>query len=221
MCWNTDISINTFIFACMALIFIFLASFTKYRLEAFKNPLVYLFLFVVALVQLVEYFLWKNLNNKSMNKLFTQFLQIIIVIQVPILFLMIENTNIKYWGLLFFILFIIFVKWLSMSNTYYSTYYRVSIGKNGHLSWDWINLDNNISKILVFIWLGFYVFATLFIKNIELTIMLLLSLFITLFLYYKDKTFTSIWCWSFNLFLIYFIINILIIKPYYEYNKLC
>jgi hypothetical protein len=203
----------------MALIFIFLASFTKYKLEAFKNPLVYLFLFLVALVQLVEYFLWKNLNNKSINKLFTQILQILIVIQVPILFLMIEDKSIKYWGLLIFIIFGICVKWLF--NTHYSTKDYVSIGQNGHLSWDWINLDKPLSKILVFIWLGFYIFAALFINNIELTILLLVSLFITLLFYYKDKTFTTIWCWSSNLFLIYFIVKILIIKPYYEYNKLC
>ena len=218
MCWNSDISINTFIFGCMTLIFIFLASFTKYRLEAFKNPLVYLFLSVTVSVQLVEYFLWKNLNNQSMNKLFTRILQILIIIQLPILFLMIEDNTIKYWGLFFFVLYLIVGKIYCIYNP---TKYHTSIGKNGHLSWDWIKYDTPISKLLIFIWLAFYVFAALFINNIELTIMILLSLFITLLFYYKDKTFTSIWCWSSNILLIYFIVKILIIKPYYEYNKLC
>jgi hypothetical protein len=49
MCWNQDISLNTFLFACSALIFIYLAStYTKYKSDTFKNPLVYLFLFEVA-----------------------------------------------------------------------------------------------------------------------------------------------------------------------------
>ena len=81
--------------------------------------------------------------------------------------------------------------------------------------------ESTISKIIIFIYLGFYVFASLFINNIEITIMIILTLFITLLFYYKERTFTSIWCWSTNLFLIYFIVKILIIKPYYEYNKLC
>uniref|UniRef100_A0A6C0D4C4 Uncharacterized protein n=1 Tax=viral metagenome TaxID=1070528 RepID=A0A6C0D4C4_9ZZZZ len=218
MCWNADISINTFIFACMGLIFIFLASFTKYRLEAFKNPLVYLFYFSGASMQLIEYFLWKNINNKSINKLLSIFALLLILIQIGIIILIIENTTIKYCLLLFFILFTICVNRYTSLNP---KQYHTSIAKNGHLSWDWFNFENTISKIIVFIYLGFYVFASLFINNIEITVMIILTLFITLLFYYKEKTFTSVWCWSTNLFLIYFIVKILIIKPYYEYNKLC
>jgi len=61
MCWNQDISINTFIFACLSLLFIFFTNtFTKYKTPTFDNPIVYLFLLSVAAMQLIEYFLWRN-----------------------------------------------------------------------------------------------------------------------------------------------------------------
>jgi hypothetical protein len=57
MCWNQDISINTFLFACLSLLFIFLTNkFTKYKTKTFDNPLVYLFFLVVASMQLIEFF---------------------------------------------------------------------------------------------------------------------------------------------------------------------
>ena len=94
MCWNPDISINTFIFACFALVFIFLASFTKYKLDAFK-PLVYLLIFQAALMQLIEYFLWNNLKNKN-NVILSKLAACIIFLQVPTLIFMIPNLQIRY-----------------------------------------------------------------------------------------------------------------------------
>ena len=81
MCWNADISINTFLFAIFALVFIFLANtYTKYKQETFKNPLVYLLLLEVASIQLIEFFLWKNLKNKKMNEFLTSLALYIIII---------------------------------------------------------------------------------------------------------------------------------------------
>ena len=64
MCWNPDISLNTFLFGVFALLFIFLSNtFSKYKLKEFTNPLVYLFLFQIVVMQLIEFFIWKNLKT--------------------------------------------------------------------------------------------------------------------------------------------------------------
>jgi hypothetical protein len=44
---------------------------------------------------------------------------------------------------------------------------------------------------------------------------------VSFFFYFKDGTFGSMWCWVINLFLLYFIVHILLIQPFLEYNGLC
>jgi len=208
MCWNADISINTFLFALFALVFIFLANtYTKYKQETFKNPLVYLLLLEVASIQLIEFFLWKNLKNKKMNEFLTSLALYIIIIEPLTIMLMIPNKIILISIVLCYLLFLL---------TKYSTSSRsfVTNVKNGHLSWGWIN---KASPLSIFIYLFFFVFSMYLINNFLLFLFSIFTLIITLFFYFKDNTFGSMWCWSTNLFLLYFIIDI-IIKPFNEYR---
>lgn len=208
MCWNADISINTFLFAIFALVFIFLANtYTKYKQETFKNPLVYLLLLEVASIQLIEFFLWKNLKNKKMNEFLTSLALYIIIIEPLTIMLMIPNKIILISIVLCYILFLL----ISKSST------RITTLKNGHLSWGWINKSTSS----IFIYLFFFVFSMYLINNFLLFLFSTFTLIITLFFYFKDNTFGSMWCWSTNLFLLYCVIDILIIKPFKEYNNVC
>lgn len=219
MCWNQDISINTFIFACLALLFIFFTNtFTKYKTKTFDNHLVYLFFLEVAAMQLIEFFLWRNLKNKSLNKLFSQIASVVVLIQPLTLMLMIPNIIIKFVIILLYLIFVI--AYYVYRRIYNPIIFHTSIGTNGHLSWEWMNYKG-YENIFSFIYLLFFVTSLLFIKNTLLCLFVLISLIISLFLYYKYDTFSSMWCWYVNLFLLYFIIDILIIKPFYEYNGLC
>jgi hypothetical protein len=220
MCWNEDISINTFLFACLVLIFIFLTNtYSKYKLRAFDNPLVYLFILEVALMQLIEYFLWKNLKNKSMNKFLSKIAYGIVVIQIPTIMLMIQNIQIKYILLASYAIYIMI--YLAHKQMYSPLNFHTSISKTGHLYWEWSNYNGYENKILLFMYLFLYIVSVLLINNIEITLIVLLSLFVSVLFYFKDNTFSSMWCWLTNLSLLYFIANILIIQPFYEYNKLC
>lgn len=219
MCWNQDISINTFIFACLALLFIFFTNtFTKYKTKTFDNHLVYLFFLELAAMQLIEFFLWRNLKNKSLNKLFSQIASVVVLIQPLTLMLMIPNIIIKFVIILLYLIFVI--AYYVYRRIYNPIIFHTSIGTNGHLSWEWMNYKG-YENIFSFIYLLFFVTSLLFIKNTLLCLFVLISLIISLFLYYKYDTFSSMWCWYVNLFLLYFIIDILIIKPFYEYNGLC
>ena len=219
MCWNQDISINTFLFACLALSFIFFTNtFTKYKTKTFDNPLVYLFLLEGVIMQLIEFFLWRNLKNKSMNELLSKIASFFVFIQPITLMLMIPNISIKYT--LIFLYFMFYIFYFGYRETYNPIIFHTSIGINGHLSWEWMNYKG-YENIFLFIYLLFFVASLLFIKNTLLCLFVLISLIISLFLYYKYNTFSSMWCWYVNLFLLYFIVDILIIKPFYEYNGLC
>lgn len=219
MCWNQDISINTFLFACLALLFIFLTNtFTKYKTKTFDNPLVYLFLLEVAAIQLTEFFLWRNLKNKSVNELFSKITSFIIFVQPITLILMIPNITIK-CAILFIYLFFV-IAYYGYRGIYNPIIFHTSIGTNGHLSWEWMNFKG-YEKIFLFIDLLFYIIPALLINNFFIALFLIISSIISLFFYFRYNTFGTMWCWCFNLFLLYFIIDILIIKPFYEYNSLC
>ena len=211
MCWNADISINTFLFGIFAIVFIFLANtYTKYKQDTFKNPLMYLLLLEIASMQLIEFILWRNLKNEKINKLLTSIASYIIISQPLTIILMIQNKKILLPILICYLLFSI-IQRLFISKPAITTI------KNGHLSWGWININD---KITVFMLLSFYMLSSYFV-NYVLFLFTIITLFISLFFYFKDNTFGSMWCWSFNIFLLYCIIDILIIKPFKEYNGIC
>ncbi len=64
MCWNATVSLNTFLFSFFAVNFAY-----------FNNVInIYEYLFINSFIsmQLIEYFTWKNLNNKNLNRLLSQ-----------------------------------------------------------------------------------------------------------------------------------------------------
>ena len=81
MCYNSQVSLNTFLFSFSVLILIYINRNGKYRLENFHNKYVYLLFFSIIVMQLLEYFLWKNIDNEKMNKLLSIIGLIIILLQ--------------------------------------------------------------------------------------------------------------------------------------------
>lgn len=220
MCWNADISINTFIFSLGALLFIYLTNtFTKYKTVFFKNPLTYFFILSVSSMQLIEFFLWRNLKNKQINTLLSVCAFLVIVMQQIIFIMLIPNVRFRYsifslWILLGIFLIIYKIKTNSID-------FSTSIGINGHLSWNWANFKG-YDNIWVFIGLLFYIIPSILITNDVLILSsTMFILFSSLYFYFKSNTFGTMWCWILNFGLLYFIIDILLIQPYYEYNGLC
>ena len=219
MCWNSDISLNTFLFACFALTFIYVTNtFTKYKSPTFKNPLIYLFLFEVASMQFIEFFLWRNLNNKNINKQLSILASFVIILQLITLILIVKNNHIKYTLLI--VLALTFCGFYLYSTFTNNINFSTSIGENGHLVWEWMNFKG-FENIFLIIFLSLYIIPSLLIDNSIITLFLMISLLASLIFYYKYKTWGSMWCWGINLFLLYFIVDILILKPFYEYNGLC
>jgi hypothetical protein len=219
MCWNADISINTFLFMCLGLLFVFITNtFTKYKSHAFDNPFVYVLLLNVAGVQLAEFFLWRNLKNKSLNETFSRVIANLIAIQPATIMLMIPDQSLRYGMLASYIFYI--VGYVLYKSFYKPVKFYTSVGENGHLNWEWANYKN-YEDFFFFITIGFYVAALLSINNFLIALFSFITLTISLIAYLKHDTFGTMWCWSSNLFMLYFIVDILIIKPYFEYNGLC
>ena len=219
MCWNPDISINTFLFSCLTLLFIYITNtYTKYKTPLFDNPIVYIFILSVVSMQLIEFFLWRNLKNKFINEYLSKLASFLFVLQPFFLMLLIPILKIRNTILFFYLLFMAF--YLIYKKIYSPINFHTSVGKNGHLSWEFVN-HKGYENIFTFIYLFFYISTVFFINNFLIALFLIPSFLISLFFYFRDNTFGTMWCWISNLFLLYFLVNILIVQPYYEYNGLC
>jgi hypothetical protein len=175
------------------------------------------YLLVIASMQLIEFFLWRNLQDKSLNRLFTEIATVNITFQPLILMLMIEPPLTRYVMLGLYALFIVGYQWYK---TFVNPFHFHTSVYKGHLKWDWADVKG-VEQIAHFYYLALYVAAFLLLRNPLLTLFGLTSMFLTFYLYFKDGTFGSMWCWLLNLFLLYFVVNLLLIQPFLEYNGLC
>ena len=82
MCWNKEVSLNTFIFGTISLLFIYYNNtYTHYKLKEFINTWIYLLIFSVICMQLLEYYIWDNIKDMSINKKLTILSFMLILIQ--------------------------------------------------------------------------------------------------------------------------------------------
>lgn len=205
-----------FFFTIFALAFIYITNtYTKYKTKTFDNPFVYVFLLEVASVQLIEFFLWRNLKNKYLNEILSKMISWVITIQPITLLMMVSDSTLKYTIGILYALYVI--SYFEYRRLFIPIVFHTSIGKNGHLSWEWMNFKG-YENIVPAIYLFFYVAILLNIGNPILCAFGILSLIVSLIFWYKYNTYGTMWCWIANVFLLYFIVNILLIQPLYEYN---
>lgn len=170
----------------------------------------YLFFLAVAAIQGIEFFLWNHLDNKTWNINLSYLCCFIIGIQPLFLILMIPTLWIRYVMLFLHAVYLIvfYIK---------RKHYYTSVGKNGHLRWEWLDYKG-YEYIWFFVYLLFYIIPVLLLKNNTLTFMLLTLLGLSLFFYFKHHTFGTIWCWVSNFYLLFFLIDILLIQPYLNHS---
>jgi hypothetical protein len=219
MCWNADISLNTFLFGLLSLVFIYFTNtYSKYKLHLFDNPIMYLFFIAVISIQLVEYFIWKHLRSKQWNEWLSRIASWLILLQPLIAITIIPQDKIKYGMILLYI--VICILYIIYRNTYHPFVFRTTVSKSGHLSWDWMAFSG-YENIFILLYVAFYLPVLYFINNIWYSIFSICLFFVSLFTFLRDGSFGSMWCWLFNSIFLVFLIYILLVQPFYEYNRLC
>ena len=147
MCWNESVSINTFVFGCLALIFIYFTNtFTKYKTKGFDNPFMYLIVFSFLIMQLIEFFIWRNLNNKQINRILSLIGLGIIIIQ-PITLMLYDTYSIGSITTLIENLSLYSIAWISFLSykyLYNPITFTTTVGVNKHLNWNWLNFKTII-----------------------------------------------------------------------------
>jgi len=216
MCYNETISLNTFVFSMAVMAFIYYNNeYTQYKIKTFQNKYVYLFFISIVSIQLVEYFLWKSIKtgNVRMNEIASVFGWLFIRILHPVAFIsLLDNT---------FLRNLLVVSYL-ISLFIFTMFFRKPIDfftsvKDGHLFWHWLYGE----KIECLIY-GLVYFAFLVPSFMKMPWLLGIAMIYFIYLYFhRNNNWTSMWCWSINLTFIFYLVWILIVLPYYEYNGLC
>jgi hypothetical protein len=214
MCWNQYVSINTFIFSIFVLIFIAVNNkYSPYKIKEFDSIFVYLFFVSFVLMQLIEFFIWRNLKNEKMNKLFSILGAFLLIIQPIASLMMLKNNILKMKMIVIYSIpaFTYFIYQLKYHNFY------TEVSKSGHLKWVW-SIPNNKISIPVIFYLYFLMYSVFKNKHYLLITYSIALLLLSYYLYVKDDTVTSIWCWSVNTLMLYFAFKLLILLPVNEHG---
>jgi hypothetical protein len=206
MCWNAEVSLNTFLFSSFVLLLImYNNTYTKYKIHDIDSTWKYIFFFSFISMQLVEYFIWKNINNKYYNNLFS-IIATLLLIWLPITsIMMLKENDILKWILVLLYLILVgpFVIYKFMKKHVYS-----NISPMHHLQWKF--LTNKTEFYYWVIWLFFFFFSLLY--NLEFGGILFgtLLLLVMIYNYKTDGTISSMWCWVANSIMLYYAIYLLL-----------
>lgn len=182
MCWSASVSLNTFLFSTFASL---LAYFNG--VITFANLL---FLQSFVLMQLLEYFVWRGKTSIELLSI----LGLLLILSQPIFSIfVIEKKQYILPLLLAYILFvtivILFVKPLN------KIVLKMEKGANGHLVWHWLDFPT----IILVTWLGFLSIRSALNKDWFGFTFIVSTALISYALFYKTKTWGSLWCWVANL----------------------
>lgn len=214
MCWNQYVSINTFIFSIFVLILIaFNNKYSPYKLKLFDSIYVYIFFISFILMQLIEFFIWRNLKDKTINKLLSILGAFLLIIQPIASLMMLKNNKLKWKMITIYSIpaLIYFIYQLNYHNFY------TDVSKSGHLKWNWSIPNNKIS--FAFIFYMFFLMYSIFVnKHYLFMTYAIILLLLSFYLYAKDETVNSIWCWSVNTLMLILVFKLLILLPYEEHG---
>jgi len=214
MCWNEHISLNTFLFSSFVLLLITYNNlFTKYKIREFNNPFVYLMFASFIFMQLIEFFIWRNINNKFYNNIFSIMAILLLLLQPIASIMMLSNIQLRN-----ILLFLYLLLAIPFSIYKFSTKHIHSVvSKSGHLVWNFFEANPVISIT----WLFFAIFSFIYEKKWVGTMFAIVALIIAFINYNNDNTVWSMWCWIVNSVMIYYAIYLLIYLPFLEKSNIC
>lgn len=210
MCWNKEVSLNTFLFSSSVfLLILYNNRYTFYKIPDFNRFWICVFIGIVILIQLVEYFIWINVDNLFYNKLFT-FLAMTIIFFQPITTMMnIKNEKIKKMMIISYLCLMVPYILMNYNKNIYST-----VSPKGHLSWNLMNYENKFAKIIGLAWLFFFLFPLFYEEYNVGFIFGILTLLVIYYNYINDNSVESMWCWVVNSIMIYYAGYLMFYLPY-------
>jgi hypothetical protein len=187
MCWNQSVSLNTFLLGLFAV-----------SLGLYNNvidPLDALGAMSFISMQLVEYFAWRNLGNKEVIALLSKVALGLILVQPLLVHAGRVKTN---------IIPLAYIVGVFLFFTSHKTTFSMHKAANGHLSWSWLPT----SPLFIVSWLLFFLLPFLYAKEYLFFVVTSMTALISLYTYYKENTWGSVWCWIANIYSAYLLVKV-------------
>jgi hypothetical protein len=163
-------------------------------------------------MQLIEFFIWKNINNKFYNNIFTVCVLLLLLSQ-PIASIMIIS-NIQLRNLLLVLYLSLVIPFIIYN--FSSKHILTAVSGSGHLIW-WKYFV--IHPVGWFVWFSFLLFSFIYEQKWFGLMFALFSLLIAYLNFTNDDSMGSMWCWGINSIMIYYALYLLIYLPFLEkYN---
>ncbi len=182
MCWNQSVSLNTFLFGLFA---VSLGLYNKVI-----KPLHALGAMSFISMQLIEFFTWRNLGNKETISFLSK-IGLGLILYQPLL---VHASRIKT-----IVIPLAYIIGVFLFFTSHTTTFSMNKADNGHLSWTWLPT----SPVFIVSWMMFFLLPFLYTKEYLIFFATLIISLISLYTYYKDNTWGSMWCWFANVYSIY------------------
>jgi len=214
MCWNEHVSLNTFLFSMFVLfLIIYNNAFTQYKIKDLNNPWMYLFFASFIFMQLIECFIWRNINNKFYNNIFSTMAASLIIFQPIASLMLLSNVSLRNTLLSIYIVSgVPYFIYKVLTKTMHST-----VSKDGHLNWLFFNQE----PVIFIVWLFFFLFSLFYERKWPGFLFGFLSMCVFYYNYVKKHTFGSMWCWFVNSIMIYYAFYLLLYLPFCEKKELC
>ena len=177
MCWSADGSLKTYLFGMV------LAAIHKS--QGNLDPRMWLLMAVFTHMQLVEYFLWKNLKVQAANAFWSGVGAALLFAQPLISATLLKtSTRNKLW-----------LAYLLGAITYFATRkvdLSTDVGSNGHLKWNWIP---SFTSPWALAWLALMVVPMLMTGHKGAAAFNIITYLVSAYFNDKYGTAGSYWCW--------------------------
>lgn len=214
MCWNEHVSLNTFLFSGFVLtLIIYNNAYTQYKIHELNNIWIYIFMASFIFMQLIEYFIWKNINNKMYNHIFSVIAVLLLLVQPMASLMILTDTYLR--NILLLIYLVLAIPYSIYKFSTENVHSVVS--KSGHLKWMFLNL----SPLDLMAWMFFFLFSLFYEKKWIGVLFGVFTLIMSYFNYSRDQTVGSMWCWSVNSAMLYYAFYLLLYLPFMEKSKIC
>lgn len=211
MCWNKEVSLNTFLFSSFVLLLIMYNNkYTQYKVKELDNIWVNIFFMSFILIQLIEFMIWRNIDDEKKNAFYSKLANLLLLLQ-PVASLMILND--KHIRTILLSLYLFLAVPFSIFR-FITKDIKSSISDLGHLKWDFITKKGEWYFFMY--WLFFFLFSFFYNGKYWGFSFGVITLLLIINNYNNDDSVGSMWCWVANSIMIYYAIYLLIYLPYKE-----
>ena len=190
------------------LLIIYNNTYTQYKIKELNNIGVYLFFASFIFMQLIEFFLWRNMKRGFYNYIFSILAVGLLFIQPLCSLSILSDNKLKKWMMVIYTTFALpYTAYKLATRNIYTVKSRL-----GHL--DWRMLDLEIIPYLF--WLFFLVFSLFYEKHWYGILFAMILLIICMYNYTNDQSAGSMWCWILNSIMVYYAFILLIYLPFCE-----